>query len=143
IERPIEVVQRGPLKTFICPVVIVTALEKEVPRLAEHFSWRCHRTDYTTINGRAPLRVIHRQFTVFFRLRAFVGLSNCVIMTDMNRREVIAALASTAALPLMSACNHEQAPTPLARSSEADSLKLLDDVANNLLRLSPESATSL
>jgi uncharacterized protein (DUF885 family) len=59
-----------------------------------------------------------------------------------TRREAIAALASTAALPLMSACG--QAPTALAPgTSDADALALLDSVADNLLRLFPESATSL
>jgi hypothetical protein len=55
----------------------------------------------------------------------------------MNRREALAALASTTAIPLLSACNRESNPT------EAQALALLDDVAGNLLRLSPEGATSL
>ena len=62
----------------------------------------------------------------------------------LNRREAIAALASTAALPLMSACGRDRATTALAPgTSEADALALLDGVADNLLRLLPESATSL
>jgi uncharacterized protein (DUF885 family) len=61
-----------------------------------------------------------------------------------SRREAIAALASTAALPLMSACGGERAATPIAPAQhEADALALLDGVADNLLRLLPESATSL
>src|SRR5690242_20047913 len=71
-------------------------------------------------------------------------------MTDsMNRREVIAALASSAAVPLVAACSREpsnssssSSPSSSA-SSEADALKLLDEVGNNLLRLYPEGATSL
>ena len=65
---------------------------------------------------------------------------------SMNRREVIAALASSAAVPLVAACSRES-PNSLSTSSsgptEADALKLLDEVGNNLLRLYPESATSL
>ncbi len=60
----------------------------------------------------------------------------------LTRRNVIAALASTAALPLMSACG--RAPTALAPGiSNANAIKLLDEIAENLLRLLPESATSL
>ena len=61
----------------------------------------------------------------------------------MNRREVIAALASSAAVPLMAACSREPSNPPSSRPSEADAVKLLDEVGNNLLRLYPESATSL
>ena len=60
----------------------------------------------------------------------------------MNRREVIAALASTMALPLLPACAREQTPPPSA-TTEADALALLNEIAENLLRLLPESATSL
>jgi uncharacterized protein (DUF885 family) len=59
-----------------------------------------------------------------------------------SRREALAALASTAALPLVSACARDQAPAPTA-ASEADALALLDECADHLLRLFPESATSL
>jgi uncharacterized protein (DUF885 family) len=60
----------------------------------------------------------------------------------MTRRDAIAALASATALPLVSACAREHAPTtPL--TSEADALALLGELAENLLRLLPESATSL
>jgi uncharacterized protein (DUF885 family) len=60
----------------------------------------------------------------------------------LSRREALAALASAAALPLVSACGRERATAPAA-STEADALALLDSVAENLLRLLPESATSL
>jgi uncharacterized protein (DUF885 family) len=62
----------------------------------------------------------------------------------VSRREVIAALASIAALPLVSACGGytvlPPGPTP---GDEAAARALLDDVAENLLRLGPEGATSL
>src|ERR1041385_3677959 len=60
-----------------------------------------------------------------------------------DRRELIAALVSAAAFPLLFGCNREPASSPSAGATEADGLALLDEVANNLLRLSPESATSL
>jgi uncharacterized protein (DUF885 family) len=60
----------------------------------------------------------------------------------LSRREVIAALASTAALPLLAACGGARAPNR-PTTGEADALSLLDEVADHLLRLSPESATSL
>src|SRR5688572_16970724 len=55
----------------------------------------------------------------------------------MNRREAIAALASAAAVPFYG-CTRGASPDP-----EAEALALVDRVAENLLRLSPESATSL
>jgi uncharacterized protein (DUF885 family) len=60
----------------------------------------------------------------------------------MNRRTAIATLASTMTLPLMSRCSREPA-APQPGASEADALALLDQLADNLLRLAPESATSL
>ena len=59
-----------------------------------------------------------------------------------TRREVLAALASTAALPLLSKCRRDAASTP-PMSHDADALTLLESVADNLLRLQPETATSL
>jgi uncharacterized protein (DUF885 family) len=59
----------------------------------------------------------------------------------LSRREAIAALASAAAMPLVSGC--ERAPAPTPATSEADALALLDGLADSLLRLLPESATSL
>ena len=58
----------------------------------------------------------------------------------LTRREALAVLASSAAVPLMAGCTREPAPSP---STEADATALLDDIANNLLRLTPETATSL
>ena len=60
----------------------------------------------------------------------------------MNRREVLAALASTAALPLLPGCARDQAQPPSA-TTDAEALALLNDIAENLLRLIPETATSL
>src|SRR5205809_6093086 len=52
------------------------------------------------------------------------------------------ALTSAAALPLVSACARDRAPTAPA-TNEADALALLDGLADSLHRLLPESATSL
>ena len=60
----------------------------------------------------------------------------------LTRREVLAALASAAALPLLSQCRDDGASTP-PMSQDADALALLDSVADNLLKLQPETATSL
>ena len=61
----------------------------------------------------------------------------------INRREVLAALASTAVLPLTAACRNDRAAVAPATTAEADVRALLDELAENLLRLSPEGATSL
>ena len=62
-----------------------------------------------------------------------------------TRREAIAALAYSTTLPLMSACAREPTASPPAasRNLEADARALLDDIGNGLLRLVPETATSL
>jgi uncharacterized protein (DUF885 family) len=60
----------------------------------------------------------------------------------LSRREALAALAAAAALPLIPGCSKDDVPTP-AMSKDDDALKLLDEVAENLLKLFPESATSL
>src|SRR5687768_3687902 len=64
---------------------------------------------------------------------------------NVSRREMIAALASVAALPLVSACGGYSMPLPPPSTTpdEASARALLDDIAENLLRLSPEGATSL
>jgi len=62
--------------------------------------------------------------------------------TTVTRREVIAALASAAALPLLSACGRSGEPMP-TRPTEASALALLDEVAEHLIRLRPEQATTL
>ncbi|MCC7126965.1 MAG: DUF885 domain-containing protein [Acidobacteria bacterium] len=61
----------------------------------------------------------------------------------MNRREAIGALAATAALPLVSGCAAEPPAAPAGPSPDQTALTMLDEIAENLLRLSPESATSL
>ena len=63
----------------------------------------------------------------------------------MNRREAIAVLASAAGAPLAYACGGG-APSAGAGSGadhETRAIALLDRIAENLLRLAPESATSL
>ena len=60
----------------------------------------------------------------------------------IDRREAIAALASTLTLPLMSGCMRERAAAPPA-ATEAEAVALLDQIAGNLLGLTPEGATSL
>src|SRR5688572_17055966 len=61
----------------------------------------------------------------------------------ISRRDALAALASTALLPLTSGCRSEPGEMGPAPTSETDVRALLDELAENLLRLSPESATSL
>ena len=61
---------------------------------------------------------------------------------SLSRRELIAALASTAVLPLLPACMSEQESTP-SSGDETRALGLLDECAEHLLALFPESATSL
>ena len=63
----------------------------------------------------------------------------------LTRREVIAALAAAAALPLVGACDTKRASTAGGGNSnrENDARALLDSIADNLLALFPESATSL
>jgi uncharacterized protein (DUF885 family) len=66
-----------------------------------------------------------------------------LIPSPISRREALAALVSTAILPLSPGCRSEPAATPPAATIEADVRALLDELAENFLRLSPESATSL
>ncbi|HEX8395577.1 MAG TPA: DUF885 domain-containing protein, partial [Longimicrobium sp.] len=65
----------------------------------------------------------------------------------LTRREMLAALASVAALPLVSACGVARTPpaTAVAPATDADrkAIALLDRIGNDLLNLFPESATSL
>jgi uncharacterized protein (DUF885 family) len=62
----------------------------------------------------------------------------------LSRREALAALVSAAALPLMSGCGPKDAsPAASPATGEADARALLDAIADNLLRLFPETATSL
>src|SRR5262245_652994 len=59
----------------------------------------------------------------------------------MSRREAMAVLATTAALPLMHGCGRSSAPS--GTNMEAETLSLLDQFADSLLNLAPESATWL
>ena len=58
----------------------------------------------------------------------------------VNRREAVAGLVAATALPLFSGPAFAQAASP---SAEAEAIALLDSIAENLLWLSPESATTL
>jgi uncharacterized protein (DUF885 family) len=60
----------------------------------------------------------------------------------MTRREALAALASTAAAPLISGCTRDPVPAS-SEGTEAAARALLDQIADSLLQLSPEGATSL
>jgi uncharacterized protein (DUF885 family) len=62
---------------------------------------------------------------------------------ELTRRQAVAALAASAAFPLLSACKAGNGSGQAAAAGDADVGKLLDSIGENLLRLSPESATSL
>ena len=64
----------------------------------------------------------------------------------MSRRQALAALTASAAVPFVSGCARTLSAPPGATRAvgfEADASALLDSIAGNLLRLQPESATSL
>ena len=64
----------------------------------------------------------------------------------LNRREALAALVATAALPMLSGCNRSTTtptPAPTAANPQGDALALLDQIAENYLAFAPELATSL
>lgn len=60
----------------------------------------------------------------------------------LTRRELLALLASAAALPLVSACGGDRTAAPAA-GDDANATALLDSIADHLLALYPEQATSL
>lgn len=71
---------------------------------------------------------------------------------SLTRRQTLATLAASAAMPLVAGCaralGEPPLPTltplePIAPTAEPLASRLLEQVAQNLLRLSPESATSL
>lgn len=64
-------------------------------------------------------------------------------MPLMNRREALAALAATAALPLLQGCNSAPAPAAVPANPDADALALLDQIGESYLRFAPEGATTL
>ena len=61
-------------------------------------------------------------------------------MPDFTRRQAVAALASTAAMPLLSACKKAM---PSGAQSSGDALPLLNSFADHFLTLYPEGATGL
>ena len=62
-------------------------------------------------------------------------------MNELTRRQAIAAVASTAVFPWLPSC---AAPPAVGDSASEETVKaLLDSSADNLLRLQPETATSL
>jgi uncharacterized protein (DUF885 family) len=60
----------------------------------------------------------------------------------LSRRQAVAALAATSALPLLSRAGPAFA-AQATRVTDAQATALLDTIADNLLRLQPETATSL
>ena len=64
-----------------------------------------------------------------------------MFLDQLSRRQAVAALAASAALPLIS--RSAPAFAQAAPASDASASALLDSIAENLLWLSPESATSL
>jgi len=60
---------------------------------------------------------------------------------ELTRRETVAALAATAAFSFLPSCKVQSGKAGAA--GDADASRLLDSIAENLLRLSPEGATSL
>ena len=65
----------------------------------------------------------------------------------LNRREAIAALATTAALPLLHGCRNTPAASSAGSAAgvddEANALAALDRIGEHLLTSFPETATSL
>lgn len=61
----------------------------------------------------------------------------------MTRRDALAALATTAALPMLAGCRQEPTPVITPEAADADALATLDAIAEDFLRLFPEGATSL
>jgi len=65
-------------------------------------------------------------------------------MSLMNRREALAAIATTtAALPMLSGCNSSPAPAAPAANPGTDALALLNEIGESYLRFAPEGATTL
>ena len=62
---------------------------------------------------------------------------------SLTRREVILAMASAAALPLVAGCTRDETPPPSTAGGDAAALALLDEVAGNFLNAFPDVASSL
>jgi uncharacterized protein (DUF885 family) len=60
-----------------------------------------------------------------------------------SRRQAVAALAAGTALPFLSGCAREASPDAKATEEEAQVTRVLEEIAEHLLQLSPEGATSL
>lgn len=82
------------------------------------------------------------QILIWRENRARCNLEN-MSPYQFTRRQVLAALASAAALPLVTACGGEKAPAATAGSKDTDALALLDKIGDDLLALFPEQATTL
>jgi uncharacterized protein (DUF885 family) len=65
-----------------------------------------------------------------------------LVTSLLTRRDAIAALVSAVTVPLIPGCGGERTAAPAA-GTDADAIALLDQLAENLLRLVPETATSL
>src|SRR5688572_24787968 len=73
------------------------------------------------------------------------GQGESIVSPIMNRREALAALASSVTLPLLHGCGNPSVPSTTVTSANtgADAANLLDAIGENYLRFAPESATSL
>jgi hypothetical protein len=89
-------------------------------------------------NLQAPLRMIQRGGRMSDVDGVVLAAPGKTRRCEMTRRELIAALASTTVLPVISGCGNDRptsAPAPAV--TEADARALLDEIADNLLRLLP------
>jgi uncharacterized protein (DUF885 family) len=75
-------------------------------------------------------------------MRPFIIQLVPLVTSLMTRREAIATLASTMTLPLIPGCGGGPTAAPAAGADTA-ALAVLDELAERLLRLVPETATSL
>lgn len=64
-----------------------------------------------------------------------------MIDNELSRRRLITTLLSATALPMVSGCARPAPPAP--GPTDADATRLLEEIADNLLNLFPETATSL
>ena len=73
------------------------------------------------------------------------GVPDSLSTPRFSRRDLLAALLSAVSLPLLSACGRSGRLSPAmpAKSGDAQAQTLLDQIAEDLLRLFPETATSL
>ena len=69
--------------------------------------------------------------------------TDTVTSHPLSRRELIALLSSAAVIPWLSACANDGDGSGGSNTTDANALALLDEVADHLLALFPDSATSL